>query len=131
MVDWLALMASAVVRLDARELKMPNLPKGMRFVFALTAVGMSAWFDPARAAQLGVVAPTKSCSDVKALDLSRGAIEPARIDTAETVTEGERQFCVVKGYVAPAVNFVVRLPTSGWTQRYLQLGCGGYCGGAR
>jgi hypothetical protein len=106
------------------------LPKGMHFVLTLTVVVASAWFNQAPAAQLGVVAPTKSCSDIKALDLSRGATEPARIDTAETVVEGERQFCVVKGYVAPAVNFVVRLPIGGWTQRYLQLGCGGYCGGA-
>jgi hypothetical protein len=67
---------------------------------------------------------------IKALDLSRGEAGPARIDSAELIAEGSQQFCAVKGYVAPAVNFVVRLPTSGWTQRYLQLGCGGYCGGA-
>jgi hypothetical protein len=84
----------------------------------------------ARAAQLEIVAPVKSCADIKALDLSRGEAGPARIDSAELVAEGSQQFCTVKGYVAPAVNFVVRLPTSGWTQRYLQLGCGGYCGGA-
>jgi hypothetical protein len=84
----------------------------------------------ARAAQLEIVAPVKSCADIKALDLSRGEAGPARIDSAELVAEGSQQFCTVKGYVAPAVNFVVRLPTSSWTQRYLQLGCGGYCGGA-
>jgi hypothetical protein len=84
----------------------------------------------ARAAKLDVVAPVKPCADIKALDLSRGDAGPARIDSAELVAEGSQQFCTVKGYVAPAVNFVVRLPTSGWTQRYLQLGCGGYCGGA-
>jgi Tannase and feruloyl esterase len=84
----------------------------------------------ARAAKLDVVAPVKPCADIKALDLSRGEAGPARIDSAELIAEGSQQFCAVKGYVAPAVNFVVRLPTSGWTQRYLQLGCGGYCGGA-
>jgi hypothetical protein len=83
----------------------------------------------ARAAKLDVVAPVKPCADIKALDLSRGEAGPARIDSAELIAEGSQQFCTVKGYVAPAVNFVVRLPTSGWTQRYLQLGCGGYCGG--
>ena len=86
--------------------------------------------DRADAAQLEVVAPQASCSDIKALDLSRGAAGPARIDAADIVNDAGRQFCVVKGYVAPAVNFVVRLPLAGWTQRYLQLGCGGYCGGA-
>ena len=34
----------------------------------------------ARAAQLDVVAPVKSCADIKALDLSRGEAGPTRID---------------------------------------------------
>jgi hypothetical protein len=62
----------------------------------------------ARAAQLEIVAPVKPCADIKALDLSRGEAGPARIDSAELVAEGSQQFCTVKGYVAPAVNFVVR-----------------------
>lgn len=97
---------------------------------ALMTTGLLGSIDGARAAQLAVVAPIKSCAEIKALDLSRGAAGPARIDSAEIATEGAQQFCIVKGYVAPAVNFVIRLPASGWTQRYLQLGCGGYCGGA-
>jgi hypothetical protein len=102
----------------------------------LSSVVASLWMAllgstfEARAAQLDVVAPVKFCADIKTLDLSRGQAEPERIDSAELVADGPQQFCTVKGYVAPAVNFVVRLPTSGWTQRYLQLGCGGYCGGA-
>jgi feruloyl esterase len=36
--------------------------------------------------------------------------------------------CVVKGYVSPQIQFEVRLPLQGWTQRYLQTGCGGLCG---
>jgi hypothetical protein len=65
---------------------------------------MSAWFAQARTAQLAVVAPIKSCSGIKALDLSRGAVEPARIDSAEIAMVGERQFWVVKGYVAPTLS---------------------------
>lgn len=42
--------------------------------------------------------------------------------------EGMGEQCVVKGYVAPKVGFEVRLPVAGWTQRFLMLGCGGYCG---
>ena len=35
---------------------------------------------------------------------------------------------MVKGYVAPTIQFELRLPTARWTGRYLQGGCGGNCG---
>jgi feruloyl esterase len=41
---------------------------------------------------------------------------------------GRAEFCVVKGYVAPQVQFVLYLPTRSYTGRYLQGGCGGMCG---
>jgi Tannase and feruloyl esterase len=37
-----------------------------------------------------VVAPVKSCADIKALDLSRGEAEPTRIDSAELIAENSR-----------------------------------------
>jgi hypothetical protein len=83
------------------------------------------------AAALPPVRPTMSCADLKGVDLSRGgdAGVPVRLDSVEEATVGARRVCVAKGYVAPQVNFEARLPLEGWTQRYLQLGCGGYCGG--
>ena len=39
-----------------------------------------------------------------------------------------RPMCVVTGYVSPQIQFEVRLPLHGWTQRYVQTGCGGLCG---
>ena len=75
------------------------------------------------------VKPTASCADLKTVDFSRPLYPPMRLDSAEVVTQGDKQFCAVKGYVASQVNFEVRMPLEGWTQRYLQLGCGGYCGG--
>jgi feruloyl esterase len=41
---------------------------------------------------------------------------------------GRAEFCVVKGYVAPQVQFALYLPTKSYTGRYLQGGCGGMCG---
>ena len=91
----------------------------------------SSWhgFNAANAADLAVVAPMKACADLEKLDLSRSDAGPIRIDSAKEITEAGKAFCIVRGYVAPQVNFEVRLPVQGWTQRYLQLGCGGYCGG--
>jgi feruloyl esterase len=45
-----------------------------------------------------------------------------------TRSPGGAEFCVVKGYVAPQVQFVIYLPTRTYAGRYLQGGCGGMCG---
>ena len=39
-------------------------------------------------------------------------------------------YCEVRGTIAPANTIVMRLPVNGWTQRYVQTGCGGLCGSA-
>ena len=36
----------------------------------------------------------------------------------------------MRGTIAPADTIVMRLPLNGWTQRYVQTGCGGLCGNA-
>ncbi|MBL7622472.1 tannase/feruloyl esterase family alpha/beta hydrolase [Frankia sp. AgW1.1] len=37
-------------------------------------------------------------------------------------------YCSVKGFVAPRVDFELKLPVATWQGRYLQEGCGGLCG---
>lgn len=48
--------------------------------------------------------------------------------SARAKSPGGAEFCVVKGYVAPQVQFVLYLPTRTYAGRYLQGGCGGMCG---
>ena len=38
------------------------------------------------------------------------------------------EYCRVLGYVRPAINFEIRLPTSGWNGKFYMAGCGGLCG---
>jgi feruloyl esterase len=55
---------------------------------------------------------------------------PTRI-TAGTVVPAAGPtpaYCDVQGYVAGQVHFELKLPTSSWQGRYLQTGCGGFCG---
>jgi hypothetical protein len=85
--------------------------------------------DSVAAADLVAITPVKGCAELEKLDLSRGDAGPVRIDTAKEIVETTKTSCIVKGYIAPQINFEARLPLQGWTQRYLQLGCGGYCGG--
>ena len=44
-------------------------------------------------------------------------------------SEGELpEYCRVLGYVRPAINFEIRLPTSSWNGKFYMGGCGGTCG---
>jgi hypothetical protein len=55
---------------------------------------------------------------------------PTRISSATVVaaTAQAPEYCDVKGYVAPQVQFELKLPTKTYQGRYLQEGCGGFCG---
>jgi feruloyl esterase len=80
-------------------------------------------------AALPVVMPVTACEKLSDLDLSDGVGALTRIATATPVIDAKPSpYCRVTGYVAPAVNFEVRLPLTTWTQRFVQTGCGGLCG---
>jgi hypothetical protein len=55
---------------------------------------------------------------------------PTRITSASVVaaTGTEPEHCLVQGYVMPQIKFRLKLPTTTWQGRYLQVGCGGFCG---
>ncbi len=37
-------------------------------------------------------------------------------------------YCQVGGYVMPNVGFLLRLPADSWNGKFIELGCGGFCG---
>jgi feruloyl esterase len=65
-----------------------------------------------------------ACADVTGIHLPGVAITSATVSTVGAPAP----YCAVVGTIAPADTIVMRLPTQGWTQRYLQAGCGGLCG---
>jgi feruloyl esterase len=71
-----------------------------------------------------------SCAALAQRDFTSLEGASARIDGAKEVAgpQGGSSLCVVTGYIASNVRFEVRLPMQGWTQRFLMVGCGGYCG---
>jgi hypothetical protein len=101
-------------------------------LFATTlSVGMfhlaTASASPAKS--LPVVEPVMSCSALAQHDFTSLEGASARIDSAKEMAGPQgSQVCSVTGYIASNVRFEVRLPTHGWTQRFLMVGCGGYCG---
>jgi len=55
---------------------------------------------------------------------------PTAIASATDVPAGKGSpaYCDVTGMIAPQTHFEMKLPTTTWQGRYLQNGCGGYCG---
>jgi hypothetical protein len=85
--------------------------------------------EPASAAALAPVSPVMACSDLMSLPFTSTTAGTGRLLSATLVTpSGSLPYCDVVGYVPAEVKFEVRLPVSGWTQRLLFSGCGGYCG---
>ena len=80
-------------------------------------------------ASLAPVAPVVSCASLASADLSSALGAKAEWQASEV--NGEKAYCQITGTIAPAIKVEIRLPLKGWTQRYLQTGCGGLCGNLR
>jgi hypothetical protein len=85
--------------------------------------------------QLASVSPTipakVDCSTLKSLpSLVTIPGFPTSIDSATDTAAagGNPEYCDVKGMIAPQTHFEMKLPVTTWQGRYLQNGCGGYCG---
>jgi hypothetical protein len=96
-------------------------------MLALTSPAGAA---PAPLANLPAIRPVLDCASLAHLDLAPAVGATVTIQSARlyAATAGKPEFCGVEGTIAPHIGFAVKLPTQGWTQRYLQLGCGGLCG---
>jgi hypothetical protein len=82
-----------------------------------------------RAAAAVTKAPVIACGQLASHDLSDVPDAPTVILSATQVTPPKgAAVCQVAGYIAPQEQFLLTLPVSGYTGRYLQQGCGGLCG---
>ncbi|MGK9063744.1 tannase/feruloyl esterase family alpha/beta hydrolase [Stutzerimonas chloritidismutans] len=93
----------------------------------LSTTGVSLTSHAAPAA-LAAVTPKTSCESLRDIDLSGIGGAGSQVLTAATTQHNEHDVCAVEGRLAPSIGFQVLLPLEGWTQRYLQVGCGGLCG---
>ena len=90
--------------------------------------------DSAKLAANGLppIAPKlSSCNAITGLtDLAANPQYPTAIASSTDVKAagGNPEYCDVKGMIAPQTHFDLQLPVSTWQGRYLQNGCGGYCG---
>ncbi|MBP2325793.1 feruloyl esterase [Kibdelosporangium banguiense] len=79
-------------------------------------------------ARSAVIRPVRQCAGLPKDFQIPGA--PTHITATAVVpaTATDPEHCDVQGFVEPAVKFRLKLPTSSYTGRYLQSGCGGLCG---
>jgi feruloyl esterase len=78
-----------------------------------------------------IPAKLSSCAAITGLaDLAANPRYPTAIASSTDVpaASGNPEYCDVKGMIAPQTHFDLQLPVSTWQGRYLQNGCGGYCG---
>ena len=95
----------------------------------------AAPIDTQALAQRAALTPQYACSALAQQDFSQVRDAPttilsATLKTATSATGTSYQYCDVSGIVDPQVQFELQLPTQTYTGRYLQEGCGGYCGSA-
>ena len=74
------------------------------------------------------VRPVLACGDLVRGYALPGAATHVTSAAIVDATGTDPQYCGVRGYVEPAVQFELRLPTRTYAGRYLQYGCGGFCG---
>lgn len=92
--------------------------------FATVVAGMA----PAVAAEESVVRPAHSCAELVreyAVPDAKTQVTSAVVVPASAVAP---EFCDVRGKIEPNIGFQLKLPTQTYRGRYVQYGCGGFCG---
>jgi Tannase and feruloyl esterase. len=80
------------------------------------------------AVTLPEVKPVVSCEQLAAMDFSSTLGDKVTINSATLEKTTAGTFCEISATVAPSIGMKVALPAEKWTQRFLQVGCGGLCG---
>lgn len=81
---------------------------------------------PAPSAGAGTaIRPVRECSDLAGVYRVPGAV--THVEKASPVA-GTPAYCLVEGFVEPAVKFQLKLPSETYSGRYMQYGCDGLCG---
>ncbi len=79
--------------------------------------------------KLPKIKPVMSCTNISKLDFSHENIgADVKINATSELKTAQGTFCKVSATLSPSIGVEVALPETNWTQRMLQVGCGGLCG---
>ncbi len=111
--------------------RMRGAGRNFAFIAGVAVASSASWAAPDKVAPLDAsLSAIRGCEQLMKEDFTRLPGAPTALLSAEPVDDAGSlpAYCEVKGYVQPAIQFTVRLPTKGWNGRYFQAGCGGFCG---
>lgn len=92
-------------------------------------IGLGATLPTQAAQNLPKVQPVMSCGNISSLDFSHDNIgADVKITATSELKTPKGTFCKVSATLSPSIGVEVALPQANWTQRMLQVGCGGLCG---
>lgn len=74
--------------------------------------------------------PAAACDVLSKTDFSRITDAATHIARAEIVTssDGQSPYCKVSGIIEPQIGIEMRLPVKSWNGKFMEKGCGGWCG---
>jgi len=74
--------------------------------------------------------PEEQCKNLETADLAASEDAPVQVTDTKLVEsiDGERAYCRVRGYISPQVGFELQLPAADWNGKFIEVGCGGFCG---
>lgn len=74
------------------------------------------------------IRPVRQCGDLVGEYAIPGTAAHVTAASVVAAASGQPEYCDVRGYVEPAVQFELKLPTTTFNGRYVQYGCSGLCG---
>ncbi|CAM3916887.1 Mono(2-hydroxyethyl) terephthalate hydrolase [Klebsiella quasivariicola] len=107
---------------------MTRLLKTIIPVILCALFGLSFASPAQAAASLPIVLPALTCDALSATDFSAAVGAKVTINHTEMQTSAQGSWCKVSATIAPQIGVQIALPTQRWSQRFLQVGCGGLCG---
>jgi len=116
------------IRLQSPKRTIMKTMRGKSFL-RVTLVGLGLIFSLWAHAE-SAKGVTAECTVLASTDLAGIEDAPTQVVAAKMVDANHLvpAYCQVQGYVAPQVGFELRLPVSDWNGKFMEVGCGGWCG---
>ncbi len=107
---------------------MTRLLKTILPIILCALFGLSFASPTQAVASLPIVLPALTCDALSTTDFSAAVGAKVTINHTEMQTSAQGSWCKVSATIAPEIGVQIALPTQRWSQRFLQVGCGGLCG---
>ncbi len=87
-------------------------------------------FLPMHAAQSAMIDYPAACKKLTSIDFGQVLDAPSHVTSAQIIAASGKipAYCEAVGYVMPTVGIQIHMPLENWNGKFLEYGCGGFCG---